>query len=68
VEQNIAIVNETQMRFFFALLLIFYGKANKDEEIHAVGSNSEKITNACTISTEESEKKKISRYLDAVTE
>jgi len=34
----------------------------------AVGSNSEEITNACTISTEKSEKKNTSRYLDAVTE
>ena len=62
--QNIAIVNETQMRRFCT----YYGKANKAEEMYEVRSNSEEITNAFTISTEKSEKKKTSTYLDAVAE
>jgi len=46
----------------------YYGKANKAEEMYEVRSNSEEITNAFTISTEKSEKKKTSTYLDAVAE
>lgn len=46
----------------------YYGKANKAEEMDGVRSNSEETTNAFTISTEKSEKKKTSRYLHAVAE
>lgn len=46
----------------------YYGKENKAEEMDGVSKNSEEITNGYTISTEKSEKKKTSIYLDVVAE
>lgn len=47
---------------------IITARKSKAEEMNGVSRNSDEITNAYTISTEKSEKKKTSRYPDAVAE
>ena len=53
--------NEVFLHFYW----YYYGKENKAEEMDWLRSNSKEITNVYTISTEKSEKKKTSKFLDA---